>query len=350
MATVGSPEPHTGKSEDDSMSDGGLGKAKRNSLKDRFKLLRMREEAGITGLDDEKVLGLSGEGGTASRSGSIGFGLGSPIGVAEEKDENGSGSATPSIASPGPAPLARRPTINPNLAPGTAAGLAEGPTNSADVDWDLWQSVVYEGPTAVARSSPEDLNQAIASGIPQAIRGVVWQVLAESKSEELEVLYRELLVKGTDKEKVGANGVERRESRGSLSGNPKEKDSVRSSASSVHSDYSTPATTATNGTKAPTSPTRSVDGASEDPSKHRPGSLISKQKKVKDDVEQIRKLEKAIKRDLGARTSYSKFVMAAGLQDGLFGVCKAFALHDEAVGYAQGMNFIAMPLLFNVGL
>ncbi|KAI7661105.1 RabGAP/TBC, partial [Hortaea werneckii] len=36
------------------------------------------------------------------------------------------------------------------------------------------------------------------------------------------------------------------------------------------------------------------------------------------------------------------------LQDGLFGVCKAYALFDEGVGYAQGINFIAMPLLFNL--
>ena len=62
----------------------------------------------------------------------------------------------------------------------------------------------------------------------------------------------------------------------------------------------------------------------------------------------IQKLEKVIKRDLGARTSYSKYIMSAGLQDGLFGICKAYALYDEDVGYAQGMNFIAMPLLFNV--
>lgn len=68
----------------------------------------------------------------------------------------------------------------------------------------------------------------------------------------------------------------------------------------------------------------------------------------KDKTAAIIKLEKTIKRDLGARTSYSKYLMAAGLQDGLFGICKAYALYDEAVGYAQGMNFIAMPLLFNM--
>ncbi|KAG9997569.1 RabGAP/TBC, partial [Aureobasidium melanogenum] len=55
-----------------------------------------------------------------------------------------------------------------------------------------------------------------------------------------------------------------------------------------------------------------------------------------------------IRRDLGARTAYSKYIASAGLQDGLFGICKAYALYDEPVGYAQGMNFIAMPLLFNM--
>ena len=29
--------------------------------------------------------------------------------------------------------------------------------------------------------------------------------------------------------------------------------------------------------------------------------------------------------------------MSAGLQEGLFGICKAYALYDEDVGYAQGM-------------
>lgn len=62
----------------------------------------------------------------------------------------------------------------------------------------------------------------------------------------------------------------------------------------------------------------------------------------------LQKLEKAIRRDMGTRTSFSKYAAAAGLQEGLFGVCKAYALFDEAVGYAQGMNFLIMPLLFNM--
>ena len=76
--------------------------------------------------------------------------------------------------------------------------------------------------------------------------------------------------------------------------------------------------------------------------------MAERKKKAKDDAAALQKLEKVIKRDLGARTSYSKFAVAAGLQEGLFGVCKAYALFDEAVGYAQGMNFLVMPLLFNV--
>jgi hypothetical protein len=77
-------------------------------------------------------------------------------------------------------------------------------------------------------------------------------------------------------------------------------------------------------------------------------SLAEKKKKAKEDAASLLKLEKAIKRDLGTRTSYSKFAASAGLQEGLFGVCKAYALFDEGVGYAQGMNFLVMPLLFNV--
>jgi hypothetical protein len=76
-------------------------------------------------------------------------------------------------------------------------------------------------------------------------------------------------------------------------------------------------------------------------------SILLAEKKKRDSVA-LKKLEKAIKRDMGTRTSYSKYTQSAGLQDGLFGVCKAYALFDEGIGYAQGINFIAMPLLFNV--
>lgn len=296
----------------------------------------MREEAGITTLGDED------KGGSAiaamiGRSASLGLGLASPT-LADEKEFTAHGSAVPSSPNP---------SINLALAPGTAAGVSAGPSTTADsapVDWDLWQSVVYEGPAAVARTSSEELNRAIATGIPNAIRGVVWQVLAQSKNEELESVYRDLVVRGTDKDKdrhSGSSGTSMVQTHGSP------KDEVVSSASSIHSDHSTPATTITNGMRSP-SPAKERDV--EAMMKAREAFIAAKKKQAKEDAASLQKLEKAIKRDLGARTSFSKFAASAGLQDGLFGVCKAYALFDEGVGYAQGMNFLAMPLLFNVSL
>ena len=55
-------------------------------------------------------------------------------------------------------------------------------------------------------------------------------------------------------------------------------------------------------------------------------ATAERKKKDKEDAAMLQKLEKVIRRDLGARTSYSKFAAAQGLQEGLFGVCKAYAL------------------------
>jgi hypothetical protein len=298
-------------------------KLTRNSLRDRFKLLRMREEAGITTIgDDEKALN--------GRASGLNFGLTPSAG--EERDTAG-------LPPPSPGPTSPNPTsVNRSLAPGTASGLSAGPSTTPDmpVDWDLWQSVVYEGPAAVARTSAEELNRAIATGIPSAIRGVVWQVLAQSKNEELERVYKELVSRGTDKDN--------RLSSASTNGFGKDKDIAMSSASSIHSDHSPPPTT--NGMRSPSPSTTDKDP--EIFAKQQAAALAERKKRAKEDAAAMLKLEKAIKRDLGARTSYSKFASSAGLQDGLFGVCKAYALYDEGVGYAQGMNFLIMPLLFNV--
>ncbi|KAF2762324.1 RabGAP/TBC [Pseudovirgaria hyperparasitica] len=314
----------------------------RNSLKDRFKLLRMREEAGITSLDDELGHGSDKNGGALAgligRSMSVGIGMASPGNTADENQ----GSPPPMHrvrSSPGPHSPSRQVSMTQGLAPGNAAGMGVGPTvgKATPVDWDLWQSVVYEGPAAVARTSAEELNQAIASGIPQAIRGVVWQVLAESKNDDLESMYRELVVRGTDKERVSLPGQTH---------SIKERgDSIKSSASSIHSNYSTPATTTSTAQGSPLASPSSSDGQAADAIAK---LQAERSKRQKEDKAAIMKLEKVIRRDLGARTSYSKYLMSAGLQEGLFGVCKAYALFDEAVGYAQGMNFIAMPLLFNM--
>ena len=115
-------------------------------------------------------------------------------------------------------------------------------------------------------------------------------------------------------------------------------DGVKSSASSVHSSQS-----AANGSVSPGS-----EKSQEVIAKAQAASVAERKKRQKEDAAAVQKLEKTIRRDLGARTSYSKYAAAAGLQDGLFGVCKAYALYDDGVGYAQGMNFLIMPLLFNV--
>lgn len=236
----------------------------------------------------------------------------------------------------------KSPPLNPSLPPGTASGVSAGPAaEPKEVNWDLWQQVVYEGPAAVARTSGEELNKAITSGIPHAIRGVVWQVLAESKNEELENIYRTLKARGTDAEQRPAPS--RSESTVNVNGTSTEQEkekegAVTSDASSEHSDRST---TANSGIM---SPPTSVSVESTGP------ELRSKllEEKQKREAAALQKLEKAIRRDMGSRTSYSKYTQAAGLQDGLFGICKAYALFDEGVGYAQGINFIAMPLLFNL--
>ena len=303
----------------------------------------MREEAGIQSLEGQEPGSPAASGGALAgligRSATIGFGIGSPTSVADEKEKGLAGSPLHSPSSPHP------PSTNPSLPPGTASGVSAGPSAMSDpaapVDWDLWQSVVYEGPAAVARTSAEELNRAIASGIPSAIRGVVWQVLAQSKNEELEGVYKELVVRGTDKDRDLLTHTPN----GKMNGHAKEKTPVASSASSVHSEHSTAATPATDGM---TSPSPSQEKDSESIAKLQAAMLAERKKKSKDDAVALQKLEKVIKRDLGARTSYSKYAAAAGLQDGLFGVCKAYALFDEGVGYAQGMNFLVMPLLFNV--
>ena len=354
MASINSnPELMLSKFDESQETDSSAGAHKqRNSLRERFKLLRMREEAGIQSLEGQDVGSPTNSGGAFAgligRSTSLGLGIGSPTSVADEID--GALAASP-VQSPVAAnPSAIPSTTDPSLAPGTASGISAGPSAMTDpaapVDWDLWQSVVYEGPAAVARTSAEELSLAIASGIPSAIRGVVWQVLAQSKNEELEAVYRELIVRGTDKDRDNMPVPNAHNSaNGMVNGSTKEKHSVASSSSSTHSGNSTPGTAATNGL---TSPAISQEKDAESVIKLQAAMMAERKKKAKDDAAALQKLEKVIKKDLGARTSYSKFAVAAGLQEGLFGVCKAYALFDEAVGYAQGMNFLVMPLLFNV--
>ncbi|ERF70501.1 hypothetical protein EPUS_07358 [Endocarpon pusillum Z07020] len=312
----------------------------KTTLRDRFKSLRMREEAGITSLDDPEKSEGGAIAGLIGRGTSLGVGVASPSSVADEKESGLAGSPITSPLSPLPPS-----TVNATLAPGTVSGISTAAQDAVTpIDWDFWQTVVNDGPQAVARTSPEELTQSIASGIPQTIRGVIWQVLAGSKNEDLEGVYQDLLRRGTDKEAKDTSQQVHLPN-GHANGSVKEKEPIASSGSSVHSDRSTPATSTTVGAH---SPAPSAEKNTETVAKVQAELVAERQKRVNEDAVALQKLEKMIKRDMGARTSYSKYAVAAGFQDGLFNVCKAYALFDDGVGYPQGMNFIIMPLLFTM--
>ncbi|KAK3650341.1 hypothetical protein LTR56_006317 [Elasticomyces elasticus] len=328
----------------DESESGSTTSSMRPSLKEQFRDLRRQEELATSDANGHAVDG--GSDGDAERT---------PI--ARTRSDAGILDISSERAQPSPPRLGRSestpngllksPPLDQNLPPGTASGISAGPADEPRaVNWDLWQSVVYEGPAAVKRTGGSELQEAIASGIPAAIRGVVWQVLAESKNEELEAVYRTLKVKGTDAEQqppLKPSPMSRSDSQNGLLTNGHGKDegeSVQSSRSSTHSEQSTPATSAM-----ASPPLSSVNGGN-DPMDAQGKLLAEKQKR---EAAALAKLEKCIKRDLGARTSFSKYASSAGLQDSLFGVCKSYALFDGEVGYAQGINFIAMPLLFLMG-
>ncbi|KAL0576653.1 GTPase-activating protein [Marasmius crinis-equi] len=62
----------------------------------------------------------------------------------------------------------------------------------ASVDWDFWGDVMSDYPK-FAEERPEELAEAITRGIPDTLRGMVWQLMAASKDVELESKYLKLL-------------------------------------------------------------------------------------------------------------------------------------------------------------
>lgn len=231
------------------------------------------------------------------------------------------------------------PTRDTKLPPGTVSGASKGVTTEDEgpVNWDLWQTLVQEGPNAVARTSGEQLHRAIMNGIPQPIRGVVWQILAQSKNDDLEQVYTSLAFRETEALAVRSEPLSRVVSNGAANN---DAEVPASDASSIHSQSSSTGAKQSAPNTANDTITKVNDSLAVE--KRRPNTA--------DDSASLQKLEKTIRKDLGARTSYSKYVASAGMQESLFRVCKAYALYDEPVGYAQGINFIAMPLLFNVCL
>ncbi|KAJ6029573.1 hypothetical protein N7444_012560 [Penicillium canescens] len=281
----------------DDVSSIGSKKPRRNSLKDQFKMLRLREENHVPEVDEASL---------RSGQASISHAGASPP-IIREEGEDGILAA--------PAEPHSATTLHPRTGSVSDA--------STPVDWEMWQQLVNNGPQALASS--EELNAAIKRGIPQTIRGVIWQILADCQTAELEDVYRELVARGTTHDKDGRTltGAE-----------------TTSSRSSVRSESGSRSSSA--------APSPSHEADPDKLAKEQASSEAERAKKAKSDVVALQKLEKTIRRDLGARTSYAKYFVSQGSQEGLFGLCKAYALYDEGVGYAQGMNFIAMPLLFNM--
>ncbi|KAJ3201121.1 GTPase-activating protein [Entophlyctis luteolus] len=94
------------------------------------------------------------------------------------------------------------PRSNSSSALDNGENTASVQTADADeVDWDFWGKVMtnYED---IARKQPKLLTKKLQLGIPDAIRGSVWQFMSKGKSLELEATYRALLTRPSEHEKV----------------------------------------------------------------------------------------------------------------------------------------------------
>ncbi|KAL7266404.1 hypothetical protein RUND412_011051 [Rhizina undulata] len=208
------------------------------------------------------------------------------------------------------APMSPAEDTEPSIAPGPVPPATPPLKSEDDIDWDLWQAVVDDA-YKVASEKPTELNRAIQAGIPTTLRGTIWQSMAASKSLELEIMYREVL---------------------GLPGTATAEDACPIFGSHWLWDIS-PSSSRASSPRVATSPILGAKGAALARSGEGPWGKT------------VAQLEKTIKKDLGDRTSFGKYKVD---QKALMGVCKAYALFDPAVGYTQGMTFIATVLLLNM--
>ncbi|KAJ7579221.1 rab-GTPase-TBC domain-containing protein [Mycena floridula] len=85
----------------------------------------------------------------------------------------------------------------------TATEAEEKPAEvvSGAIDWDFWGAVISDY-QAFAAENPTKLAEAIATGIPGTLRGMMWQLMAASKDPELESQYLKLLKETSPHEKA----------------------------------------------------------------------------------------------------------------------------------------------------
>ncbi|KAG0300138.1 GTPase-activating protein [Dissophora globulifera] len=81
-----------------------------------------------------------------------------------------------------------------------ALGHAKEESTGEDVDWDYWGALMHDY-NGVVKKNPKQLTQMIQKGVPPALRGLIWQLLAKSKDAQLESTYAELLKSTSSHEK-----------------------------------------------------------------------------------------------------------------------------------------------------
>lgn len=69
-----------------------------------------------------------------------------------------------------------------------------------DVDWDYWGALMHDY-NGVVKRNPKQLTTMIQRGVPSALRGLIWQLLAKSKDPQLESTFAELLKSTSTHEK-----------------------------------------------------------------------------------------------------------------------------------------------------
>ncbi|KAF8928958.1 GTPase-activating protein [Haplosporangium bisporale] len=81
-----------------------------------------------------------------------------------------------------------------------AIGHAKEESAGENVDWDYWGALMHDY-NGVVKRNPKQLTTMIQKGVPSALRGLIWQLLAKSKDAQLEATYAELLKSTSTHEK-----------------------------------------------------------------------------------------------------------------------------------------------------
>lgn len=98
------------------------------------------------------------------------------------------------------------PTSTKNYEDTIQAMLTKSPLTSDitdfEPDWDFWQTIVQDFPTAVKKLPHLLAAKLRCGGIPHRIRGVIWQAMSQSSSLNLESLYEDLCQNHSSYERV----------------------------------------------------------------------------------------------------------------------------------------------------